>query len=354
MVSKSKITRLSRRSFIAASGATLALAGRKPALAQKKPLVFLTWGGQFGKGVRYAFSDPFTKATGIEVQDVTPFNYGRFTTAMQNKNPEGFDLIWFADEVEPSRAGAEGMLEPLNFEWLPDADKAVASARQPFAVAPYVTIYQVGYRTDAWPTPPSSWRDFWDVQKFPGARSLGNWVGGILEAALMADGVEPANLYPLDEDRAFRKLNEIKPHIRVFHNTSASQPVRQALYQGELAMVLTWSTDFVAAHKAGRPVNVIWNQGFYFSPSVGIAKGSPYVREAHRYLAQFFEPDALLRFLELYATTPARPDLVARMTEDQRALSASGNLDKMVNLKREYYLANLTRLQQKYDSWRVL
>lgn len=345
----------SRRRFLMSAAAVAApavLGGT--ARAQARPLNFLTWGGNFGKGVRTGFSDPFTAQTQIVVNDVTPYNFGRFITAMQNNNPENFDLAWFSDEVEPARAGAMGLVEKLDYSLLPNAPKAIASARQEYGVCPYVTTYQVGFRTDQWPTKPEGWADFWNVAKFPGPRSLGTGIIGILEAALMADGVDPAKLYPLDEDRAFRKLAEIKPHIRVFHNTSSAQPVRQMLYQGEVAMVLSWSADFIAQKKAGRPIDVVWNQGFYFSPLVGIAKGSPYVRQAHAYLDQFFQTERLLSFVRTWPTTPSVAAVTASLTEDERSLTAGGNLDRMVNLNRAFYVEHQVRLQQKYDAWRVL
>ena len=37
-----------------------------------------------------------------------------------------------------------------------------------------------------------------------------------IPAALVADGVPKDKLYPLDLDRAFKKLDEIKPHIKVW------------------------------------------------------------------------------------------------------------------------------------------
>jgi putative spermidine/putrescine transport system substrate-binding protein len=346
---------VSRRTamFAAATIAAPALF-RTPASAQGRPMNFLTWGGRFGTGVRRAFSDPFTAKTGIVVNDITPYNFGRFVTALQNNNPENFDLAWFSDEIEPARAGALGLVEKLDYALLPNASKALASARQDFGVSPYVTTYQIGYRTDRWQVKPESWADFWDVRKFPGARSLGTSVMGVLEAALMADGVAPASLYPLDEERAFRKLAQIKPSIRLFHPTAAAQPMRQMLYQGDIAMTLSWSADFIAQKVAGRPIDVVWNGGFYFSPSVGIAKGSPYVRQAHAYLDQFFQHDTLLTFVREWPTTPVVDTVAAAMSEQERQQTAAGNLDKMVNLNRDYYLQNQTRLQERYDAWRIL
>jgi putative spermidine/putrescine transport system substrate-binding protein len=340
--------------FGAAAGSVV-LPKKLLADASKGPIKFLTWGGNFGKGIRIAFSDPFAAKSGIIIKDITPFNFGRFRTAMQHGNPESFDLAWFDDEVEPTLVGAEGMLEALNYAWLPNAKGAIVGTYQKYGVAPYITLYQMSYNSQSLNgRKPSGWKDFWDVHGIPGPRSLGTWVCGVLEAALMADGVDPAQLYPLDEDRAFRMLDRIKPHIRVFHDTQANEAVQQMLEQGEIAMVLTWATDTVTARQAGKPVDVVYNQGFYFSPLVGIAKGTKYLRECHEYLNSFFDPKAELAFIDAWPASPANPAVAKLMTPTQKASTASGHLDEMVHFNVDYYVKNRDRLQQKYDSWRIV
>ena len=44
------------------------------------------------------------------------------------------------------------------------------------------------------------------------------------ECALMADGVDPANLYPIDWDRAFKSLDKIKPSILKWWKSGAEGP----------------------------------------------------------------------------------------------------------------------------------
>ncbi|WP_137114202.1 hypothetical protein [Mesorhizobium sp. GR13] len=128
-----------------AFGGAAATASTALAASSGGPIIFMTWGGAFGAGVRTAFSDPFTKKTGVEIKDITPFNLGKFQTAMRNSNPEGYDLAWFNDEVEPAQLGADGMLEEINYEWMPAAKGVIAGARQKYGVAPYVTLYQMCY-----------------------------------------------------------------------------------------------------------------------------------------------------------------------------------------------------------------
>jgi len=335
--------------------AAVSLPSRAVAQAAKGSINFMTWGGSFGKAVREGFSDPFTAASGIVVNDITPFNLGKFQTAMRNGNPEGYDLAWFNDEVDPAIVGSQGMLERLNYDWMPNAKSAIPSAHQEFGAAPYITSYMMSYNSKVLNgKTPGSWKDFWDVDNFAGPRSLGTWVVGVLEAALLADGVTPSSLYPLDEDRAFAKLAKLKPHIRVFHDTQSNEAINQMLQQGDVAMALTWATDMVMAEMAGKPIGVVFNEGFYFSPLVGIAKGTKYIKECHQYLDSFFVPNNEEKFLDIFSASPANSAVLATMPEKQRAMTATANVSKMINFNVEYYVKNRTRLQQKYDSWRVV
>jgi putative spermidine/putrescine transport system substrate-binding protein len=118
-----------------------------------------------------------------------------------------------------------------------------------------------------------NWGDFWDVTRHPGRRGLERGARGNLEIALLADGVSPGDVYrtlrtPDGQDRAFRKLDQLKPYIewwqlpsqpgqllttaKVLMTTSPSFAVPNGAkihvgtqWQGSLSSVSFWA---VAAH----------------------------------------------------------------------------------------------------------
>ena len=57
-------------------------------------------------------------------------------------------------------------------------------------------------------TQPVTWADFFDTKKFPGKRAwpAEYFTGGTMEAALLADGVAPDEIYPIDYERATAKI----------------------------------------------------------------------------------------------------------------------------------------------------
>src|SRR5439155_24656011 len=64
---------------------------------------------------------------------------------------------------------------------------------------------------------PKSWVDFWDVKRFPGPRGLyAPAAKHNIEFSLLADGMQKSQLWPLTDnklDRAFKKLDQIKPQV---------------------------------------------------------------------------------------------------------------------------------------------
>ncbi|MCB8829527.1 extracellular solute-binding protein, partial [Escherichia coli] len=87
---------------------------------------------------------------------------------------------------------------------------------------------------------PTGMADFFDVKKFPGKRSLYKWGSAMWEAALMADGVAPEKLYPLDLKRAHDKIAAFKENVVAYWGGGAES--QSVLMDGEASMALIWST----------------------------------------------------------------------------------------------------------------
>ena len=126
------------------------------------------------------------------------------------------------------------------------------------------------------------------MKKFPGRRALRNHPFATLEAALMADGVAPDKLYPIDVDRAFKKLEEIKPHITVWWTSGAQSA--QLLNDGEVDMVMAWNGRVSALTKEGAKVAFTYNQGILQSTSLCILKDAPNLATAVKFLNEAVDP----------------------------------------------------------------
>lgn len=108
---------------------------------------------------------------------------------------------------------------------------------------------------------PRNWKEFWDADQYPGLRVIdaGDWSVPPIEYALLADGVNPDNLYPLDFERAYRSIEKIEPHVLKFSN-SPVMPA-QALVDGEAALAAVTLGRIAQLKQQGAPVGFEWNQG---------------------------------------------------------------------------------------------
>jgi putative spermidine/putrescine transport system substrate-binding protein len=181
-------------------------------------------GGAMNNIFRRSYFAAFERRHGIRVVDTSPVNFGKLRAMVESGNPE-----WTVTEIggqDAMRAKELNLLEPLDLSVI-DRSEYPETAKDSHVLASSAYTTALGYRTDVFPnnSHPKGWAEFWDVRRFPGPRSLRNHPADNLEFALLADGVPMDQLYPIDMDRAFRKLDEIRPHITVWWSTGA-QPAQ--------------------------------------------------------------------------------------------------------------------------------
>src|SRR5690606_36114439 len=152
-------------------------------------------------------------------------------------------VSWDVVELEMpelSRACDEGLLEEVRE--VPGiaqvAPELLDGALHDCGVGFFVWSTVLAYNADKLATAPTGWGDFWDVEKFPGKRGLRKGAMYTLEFALMADGVAPDEVYTVlatqaGQDRAFAKLDELKPNIQWWE--AGAQPP-QYLASGDVVM----------------------------------------------------------------------------------------------------------------------
>jgi putative spermidine/putrescine transport system substrate-binding protein len=306
---------LSAAGIAAAAGGAGILADAAVALAQTpaagaaqaeppKPdqIVVNDSGGSMGSAMRKAFFTTYEKKYGIRVVETSPVDFGKLRAMVESGNVE-----WHVTEIggqDAIRAVKLGLVEKID-DKLVDRSHYPEKARQPsvFASSVYTTI--IGYRTDVFKdgTHPKSWAEWWDVKKFPGARSMRNHPTDNLEFALIADGVPKDKLYPLDLERAFRKLDQIKPHVTAWWSTGA-QPA-QFLLDKEVVLATGWNGRFYDLIKKGGPIGIEWNEGALKQGSFVIPKGAKHQYWAQKFLAEM----ALAQQQAIYASELGYPGL---------------------------------------------
>ncbi len=277
-----------------------------PGLAHAEQITFVSQGGAYQEAQTKAILDPVAELLGITVnQDSSPDAWPVIKTQTASGK-----VIWDVIDTPPKdciRGGEQGMIEKLDFSKLPNAEKMPAEYKSPYSVAyEFYSSVLVYNKQKFGDNPPKTWADFWDVKKFPGTRALRNHPLATLEAALLADGVPADKLYPLDVDRAFKKLEEIKPHIAVWWTSGAQSA--QLLADGEVDMEMAWNGRVAAVAKEGAPVGYTFNQGFLQYTSLCIMKGAPNLDTAVKFVNAALTPEIQANFPTYIDYGPGNPE----------------------------------------------
>jgi putative spermidine/putrescine transport system substrate-binding protein len=176
-----------------------------------------------------------------------------------------------------SQQGAD-LLETLDMSLIPNAKALDASWVAPKGIYTSTGATVVAWNTKAFPEDkgPKSWKDFWDVKTFPGPRGLYKFFYYNYEAAPLAAGTPPADVYPMTDDKvklAMDKIRELKPNVKNWWTAGAQPP--QLLSSGELAMSSAWSGRVLAIIKENAPVAMTYNDGIAWGNGWVVPKGAP-------------------------------------------------------------------------------
>ncbi len=187
-------------------------------------IAFVAYGGDGQKAMIKDWQEPYTRSNpGVKFVNTSPPDIAQVKAQVQN-NAVQWDVVAVAPAAAQQNCGT--LFEPLTFTGL-DTTDLVKGAVGKCYIANFINATPFAYRTDAFPDPskaPKTIADFFDLQKFPGQRGLlTNVQNGLLEYALLADGVTPDGMYPLDVDRALAKLGTIRKSTTFAPNVGALQ-----------------------------------------------------------------------------------------------------------------------------------
>ncbi|MEE9199739.1 MAG: extracellular solute-binding protein [Dehalococcoidia bacterium] len=244
-------------------------------------LVFVSWGGAYQAAQRQAYLIPFEAKFGISIIEESPVEFARIRAQVESGN-----VTWHSID-SGTRAvyqlGPTGDLAELDPAiqgniWKDYPDVVVTKWSSGGGIL-WSTGLAVNTKTYPPGSPrPSSWADFWDVEKFPGRRSLGDRPNEQVFFAYFAahpevfDSPEAmravAKLTDAQLDESFEKLREIKPDIQVWWHTGSDCP--SLLIADELDMCSAWNGRLwdpeAGAYLEG--VDFVWEAGHLLQTDV--------------------------------------------------------------------------------------
>lgn len=330
----------------------LSLSAAAPARAEDSVAV-ASWGGVYQDALRKAFYDPTAQALGIKINEFTE-QQGLADVRTQVKSGA---VQWDIVELyggQCQQAASEGLLEPLDYGVI-KADGVPQELVDPHWIGFTAYTNVIAWNKEKYKdNPPKDWKDFFDTKTFPGTRAMSGWGGDAnLEAALMGDGVDKDKLYPLDLDRGFKKLAELKPDVAVWWTSGAQQT--QLVQNGEADMLMAWVSRVAAPIKEGAPYAYTYNQGIMDIECLVIPKGSPKKDLAMKVIASFLSPEMQANLPQYIPYGPANQKayetgkITPEMTKD--SVTSPDNYKLQVVLNKKWWAENGTAVQERWDAF---
>jgi putative spermidine/putrescine transport system substrate-binding protein len=258
---------------------------------------------------------------------------------------EANNVIWDVCDSGPANClilGNGGFLDEFDYS-IVDKNLVAPGLAYKWGITSYFFSYVLTYDTTKFGTnPPKSWKDFYDLENFPGKRTMWKNLQGVLEAALMADGVpaDPAKLYPIDVPRALEKIKGIKQQT-IFYTSGAQQ--MDLLQSGECSMGMLWHTRATTLFREtnGR-FDWTWNQGFLVPGTWLVPKGNPAGKDVYRFIRSAQIPERQIALLEALGNGPANPAAAALVPPELKRFDPSipENARLQVTMQPEWYYEN--------------
>jgi putative spermidine/putrescine transport system substrate-binding protein len=275
--------------------AAISLGGTGLATAETQ-LVIVSWGGAYTASQQKAYHEPYMMAN-PDIKIVNDDSAAEGAAKLRAQVEAG-NVTWDLLDVEAPAAIAlcdEGLVEEINHdEQLASAPDGTSASEDfgdslvsPCFIPQITSSFAFGYRTDKFKSPPQSMVDVFDLERFPGKRTLEKRPDTNLEWALIADGVDSADVYdvldtPEGVDRAFAKLDTIKDQVIWW--TKGAQPM-QLLADGEAVFGTGYNGRlFEAIVVDKQPIAMLWDAQILNLDGWVVPKGAPHKKEIMEYL----------------------------------------------------------------------
>ncbi len=340
---------LSRRRLLQA-GATTVAALAMPAIARAKPdhIVVASPGGPMDDTFEAAYFAPFKAKTGITVIK-TPNQYAKLK-AMVDANAVEWDVMDAAHD-QAALFARQNLLEPLDTSMIDPAGLL------PGTITPNYVLIDVVGACVSWNTKrvpagavPTSWKDIWDLKRFPGDRALWKKASETLEVALLADGVALDKLYPLDVPRALRSLDTIKSQVSWWESGAQCA---QLLIDGDASAGLAWNGRLQGPKQSGAPVDFTYDQALFLSDAFFIPRGAKNKRESMEFIAFCLEVDNQANFAKRIPYGPVRIAAMEQLDPARQALMPSwpANFSKGVMIDAAWWADHGADAVDKFNTW---
>jgi len=252
------------------------------------PVNVSTWGGVWTDGEQRDFGTPFTQETGVKVNYQVAGTSPMAPALLQAQSGNVSLDVVDAENAEVLRA--RGLLATFP----PDLMQTIQSTSRPGTYLPYVlnlgsTATVIACNPSVMKRCPTTPQQFWDVKDYPGPRAILNQPSNALYFALVADGVAPDRVFPMDLNRGIKKLQEIKPSVKVWPSSGSDQ--QQALIDKTVGAAIMWNGRAFVVKRDNIPnLQISWTDALTSrSDGLVVLKDAPHKDAAFAYIRWILE-----------------------------------------------------------------
>lgn len=346
------ITTISRRSVLAGAAGLLSapmVLRASRAAAKSNSLTMTGVTGSFHENVVKYVINPFTEETGIKVNFVPTPELAKVKAMLLTGN-----LEWDVINVDGTTAGVgskQGFWEKLDPSMFDAGDLVIPPASDYVAWDFYTAAIAWDPKKYGPGKHPTNFAGFFDVKTFPGRRAMRPAPNGTLEAALLADGVAPKDIYPLDLDRAFKVLGRIKANIATWPAT-ASQSI-SVIQSGEIDFTITYTNRVKATNDpgSGTPMACSFEQNLLYPDALSVLKGAPNKENAMKFIAYFLRPEVQARLCEQVGGVPISRKAATMLSADARKWQPRMGDPNNLFISSEYWTENYEAVARRLQEW---
>lgn len=313
-------------------------------------------GGTVAEAEENSVFKDFTTLTGVSVNDQYEPDMSKFEAAEQNGASIPWDVLVIPSVADFNTLQKEGYLQKLN-TGVVSPSLLEPGQETAYGVAAQYYTANIIWNTKKWPLSgphPTSLTDIFNTKEFPGKRCLYNYpeFGGTLEAALLADGVKPANLYPLDINKALQKLDTIKSQT-VWWSSGATE--MQDFASGECTIGIGWPGRVLAQVQTGTPLAVGWGDAIAEYSVLAVPKGAPSTKIGNALVGMWIR-DAAGEVKYVKATTYVTKIRALNSTSDYPSslhawLPVGVNATTLIPDRQASFGSSITALVNSFNTW---
>lgn len=283
--------------------------------ASAEPLNVVSWGGAYEGAQREAIFDPYSRQTG-EVLKIHRYA-GEPDALATRATTENWDVVDMIEDqaITACERGDILPLDPAELGLDPDNFSPAPIRRCSVPHTIFATV--MAYDDRRFPgVKPNSIEDFFDPERFPGARALEKRPDVILEWALLAEGVPAIQVYDLLSterglDLAFRKLDRIRDDIIWWEDPAEAA---EMLADGRAVMASGYNGRFFALkHEEEANIAIIWDGRIISNDAWAIPTSSRRKGAAKSFIAFAARPEPMAALASRIPYGPSRPDAFERI-----------------------------------------